>query len=70
MKKISVIAAVLLLFAGCAPKPADCLLSGKKVVPGISVIATSECPPGFSGMTVRTVSFVNESDKPVTVDAM
>ena len=70
MKKISVIAAALLLLAGCAPKPSDCLLSGKKVVPGISVISTSESPAGFGGMTVRTVAFVNESGKPVTIDAM
>ena len=60
----------MLLLAACAARPADCLLNGKKVVPGIGVTVTSECPQGFGGMSVRTVTFVNKSDRPVRVDAM
>ena len=70
MKKILVIAASLLLAAGCAPAPSDCLISGGRVAGGISVISTSESPQGFEGLTIRTVAFVNDNDKPVSVDAV
>ena len=70
MKRILAIAVSLLLIAGCAPKPADCLLSGKKVVKGVGAVVTEETPERFDGLTVRTVAFVNESDQPVKVDAM
>ncbi len=70
MNRFLAIAALLLLVAGCSPKPTDCLISGGKVADSISTIVTSECQPGFAGLTIRTVAFVNESDKPVTVDAI
>ena len=70
MKKILVIAASLLLIAGCAPKPADCLLSGKKVVKGVTAVISELKPEQFDGLTVRAVAFVNEGNKPVKVDAM
>lgn len=71
MKKIFVIAASLLLFAGCAQKPTDSLISGGRIVTdGVERIVTYQDAEGFEGLTVRSVAFVNTGTKPLKVDAI
>ena len=69
MKRLPIIAAVLLLAASCARTPVDRLICDGKTVASVSIIATTELQPDIPGMALRYVDFVNEGSKPIRADA-
>lgn len=69
MKKHLAALAVLVAAAACS-QPADRLVFEGRTVEGIKVKVEKSSPEEFKGMTVRSVTFVNTSPKPVSVDAM
>ena len=72
MKKflVSIPAAALLLAACTAEIPQDRPLCGGRTVKGVKTVVVSAPQPGFPGMTVRSVAFVNEGTAPVSIDAV
>ena len=62
--------AALCVAACSTPAPADRLVSGGKTVSDIEVLVDEQPADGFSGMTLRSVAFVNKGSAPVKVDAV
>lgn len=59
------------LAAACSTKlPVDRLVCGGRTVKDIGVIVSEQPAEGFDGMTLRTVTFVNNGTAAVKVDAM
>ncbi|MBQ3660259.1 MAG: alpha-galactosidase [Bacteroidales bacterium] len=59
------------LAAACSTKlPVDRLVCGGRTVKDIGVIVSEQPAEGFDGMTLRTVTFVNNGTAAVIVDAM
>ena len=61
---------VLAVLAACTELPSDRALCGGKPVSGLSVLVGTESPDGFPGMTIRSVTFINNGSAPVTLDAI
>ena len=61
----------LVAAAACSELPVDRLLSpAGKTLDGVEVHISSEAVPGFPGMELRSVEFVNTGDKAIEVGAM
>lgn len=67
MKRILILFAVVATACGA---PLDRLVYEGRTVRGIVCNIEESVPEGFDGMTLRTVSFINNSGSPVSVDAM
>jgi len=71
MKRLFIALALPFILTACATvNPADCLFNEGKLVKDVTVIVTMELQTDFPGMALRYVSFVNETQNPITVDAM
>ena len=68
MRKILISFTFLMILAACSQQPAnDCAYSGGKPVKGMAVVVTT-APAGE--LTLRSVCFVNNGAKTVTIDAI
>ncbi len=70
MKRITPLLLLTLLAAACTVAGPDRLLLEGKVIKGVSIEVTTEYQTDIPGMILRYVNFINESDKPISYDAM
>ena len=68
MRRLSFCISILTVMAACTQQPAiDCAYSGGKPVKNLAVVVVST---PADGLTLRSVCFVNNGSKSVTIDAI